>query len=229
MKNKLVILFLLFNVLVSVSLIAKVRMVIDIRQNWKFKRADIANAEGSSFNDAEWQSIQLPHTWNNIDGQDGGNDYYRGVGWYRKSLNISSTFNGKRIYLKFNAANCRANVYVNGTLAGTHIGSYASFVFDVTRLILFGGENIVAVKVDNSISIKVPPLSADFTFFGGITRTAEILVLDQVNISPLLSGSPGIFITQQNVSEASASITVSTKVDNNTPIASDLRDRKSVV
>jgi beta-galactosidase len=104
MKNKLVILFLLFNVLMSVSLIAKVRMVIDISQDWKFKRADTANAEGKSFNDVDWQSIKLQHTWNNVDGQDGGNDYYRGVGWYRKSLNIPSTYDGKRIYLKFNKA-----------------------------------------------------------------------------------------------------------------------------
>jgi beta-galactosidase len=223
MKHKISIVLSLLTLLSSLSVTAQVRKNFDISDNWKFKREDFAKAEGTSFNDVDWQSVWLPHTWNNLDGQDGGNDYYRGIGWYRKSLNIPSAFDGKRIYLKFNAANCKADLYVNGTLAGTHTGSYAAFAFDITPFVLFGGKNIVAVKVDNSSSIRVPPLSADFTFFGGLTRTAEMLVLDQANISPLLSGSPGVFITQQNVSNASATVTVSTKVDNNAPVVSDLR------
>ncbi|MCX6122024.1 MAG: hypothetical protein NTX44_10470 [Ignavibacteriales bacterium] len=229
MKNKLSVFFLLFSFLNTISVNAQLRKVIDINQDWKFKKENVDGAQDISYDDSEWETVRLPHTWNNLDGQDGGNNYYRGIGWYRKSMSIASDFSGKKVYLKFNSANCKTDVHINGVLVGSHIGSYAAFIFDITKYISFGKLNTIAVKVDNSATVLVPPLSADFTFFGGITRTVELLVLNPVNISPLLSASSGVFLTQSKISNASANIKISTMVDNNLSKTSNVKVTAKII
>ena len=222
LKQKLTLFFFLITLLHVIPVPAQIRKVIDISQDWKFKKENATEAPKVALNDSGWETVSLPHTWNNFDGQDGGNNYYRGIGWYRKTITIDSAYSGKRVYLNFNSANCRTDVHVNGSLVGTHIGGYAAFVFDITKYILFGRVNTVTAKVDNSNTILAPPLSADFTFFGGITRTVELLVLNPVHISPLVSGSSGVCITQSNVSKVRANVKLSVAVDNNLPTTSDI-------
>jgi len=209
---------------IAMNLIAKESAAIN--SGWKFTKATVQNAEQLTFDDTAWDNISLPHTWNALDGQDGGNNYYRGVGWYRKHVVVPSEYAGKIIYLKIGAANTSASVYVNGQLVGTHTGGYSAFMFDVTKNVTLGQDNLIAVKVDNSATIICPPLSADFTFFGGITRNVELVTANPVNINPneYISNSltmeginvaqPGVIIKQSNVSETSASLTILTKLRN---------------
>src|SRR5688572_25976830 len=77
------------------------RQVVDIQADWKFKKSNPGGAEKTSFDDSGWSGVSLPHTWNTKDGQDGGSNYYRGVGWYRKSLTVPGSFAGKKVYLHF--------------------------------------------------------------------------------------------------------------------------------
>ncbi|HOV83784.1 MAG TPA: glycoside hydrolase family 2 TIM barrel-domain containing protein [Paludibacteraceae bacterium] len=206
------------------DLIAK--ETIPFNANWKFTKETIEGAESINFNDDLWENIQLPHTWNNLDGQDGENNYYRGTTWYRKFFTVSSSHKEETVYLKINASNTASKVYINGQLVGSHIGGYAAFMFDITNKIIFGANNLVAIQVDNSEKIICPPLSADFTFHGGITRGVELIFAPPVHINPneyisnnytkgIWVAQPGVIIKQNNVSKKSAELNITTKLKNN--------------
>jgi beta-galactosidase len=186
---------------------------------WRFIRQDVSGAQTNGFDDSAWSVLNLPHTWNNLDGQDGGNNYYRGIGWYRTHYTVGNSYAGRRFFLKFDGAFLVTDVYVNGNLLGEHQGGFAAFVFDVTPFLNVGADNVIAVKVNNASNANIPPLSADFTFFGGIYRDVHLLVTDPVQISPLDYGSPGVYLMPANVSAASASLQVTTVVSNATPAA----------
>lgn len=114
------------------------------------------------------QKIDLPHTWNNLDGQDGGGDYFRGACCYIKKITLNKKEN-TLYYLEFYGANSVANVYVNGAHIGEHRGGYTLFRFDITGA-LKNGENDIAVEVGNFPFPDVIPLTADFTFSAGYTE-----------------------------------------------------------
>src|SRR6185437_6841930 len=90
------------------------RADINLDEGWRFIRADVPGAQESSFSDSKWESINIPHTWNALDGQDGGTNYYRGPGWYRKHFKIDSAYEGRHLFLKFDGAFSVAEVWVNG-------------------------------------------------------------------------------------------------------------------
>src|ERR1051325_5447744 len=100
---------------------------IDLDAGWRFIRQDVAGAQTNGFDDSSWTLLNLPHTWNNLDGQDGGNNYYRGVGWYRRHYAVPAENAGRRLFLKFDGADSVAEVYVNGSFAGHHEGGYTAF------------------------------------------------------------------------------------------------------
>lgn len=123
-------------------------------------------------------NINLPHTWNNLDGQDGGNDYYRGTCIYEKTL-ISPDFDKEKevVYLQFHGVNASAKVYLNGQEVVCHDGGYSTFRVDVTKVLK--DTNELKVEVDNSVNDKVYPQRADFTFWGGIYREVEWLIVSK--------------------------------------------------
>ena len=193
------------------------RTTVDLNADWRFIRQDAAGAERPDADDAGWQQIALPHTWNNLDGQDGGNNYHRGPAWYRRHLPADPAWAGRRVYLRVGAASLAAAVYVNGKLAGTHKGGFSAFCFDVSPLLNPSGDNVVAVRVDNGKDPDLAPLSADFTFFGGLYRGAQLIVTDPLSVSPIDDGSSGVFIRQDSVSADEARLTVTTVVRNAGP------------
>ena len=192
------------------------RVDLPLNDGWRFLRQDATNAETIAFDDSTWTSLSLPHTWNNLDGQDGGNDYYRGTGWYRTHYSVDPQYAGRHFFLKFDGAFLVTDVYVNGSYVGEHKGGFADFVFDVTPLLKVGADNLIAVKVNNATNADVPPLSADFTFFGGLYRGVHLLVTDPVQISPLDFGSPGVYLKTTEVSADSAKLGVITVLSNST-------------
>src|ERR1017187_7755594 len=183
---------------------ANERVDVILDSGWRFIRQDVADAQNSNFDDSAWSVINLPHTWNNLDGQDGGKNYYRGIGWYRRHYTVDGSYTNRHFFIKFDGAFYVADVYVNGTLLGEHQGGFAAFVFDVTPYINVGADNVIAVKVSNAANANIPPLAADFTFWGGIYRDVHLLVTDPVQISPLDFGSPGVYLTTTSVSSNSA-------------------------
>lgn len=190
------------------------RAAIGLDEHWKFLRQDVPGAEAPGFDDATWQGVNLPHTWNNLDGQDGGSDYYRGVGWYRRHLNVDRQDQGKSLFLKFDGAATVADVFVNGKPAGTHRGNFGAFCFNVTSLLRVGRDNVIAVKVNNARNPDIPPLDGDFTVFGGLYRDAHLLVLNKLSISPLDYASPGVYLKQTRVTPDSAELEITTKLRN---------------
>ena len=201
--------------------------IIDINQDWRFIRSDVANGQMRTLNDGGWERISLPHSWNALDGQDGGSNYYRGVGWYRYSVTLPDSLMGKVIYLDCGAANQQTTIYVNGFEIRTHTGGYARFVTDITRRLSLGRKSVIAAKVSNATSIVSPPMRADFTFSGGIQRGMRILVCNPLHIAPEVTvpvgtqlaqaasiASPGVKVRQRNVSLQHADVEVVTTIRN---------------
>src|SRR5437879_4813362 len=147
---------------------AAARLELAFNQPWRFMRQDVAGAEAVSFDDSSWTTVDLPHTWNNLDGQDGGNDYYRGIGWYRKHFTLPAELAGQELFIKFDGAFYRTALYVNGSFVGEHRGGFAAFVWDLTPYLTVGADNLLAVQVSNARDASAIPLSADFTMSGGL-------------------------------------------------------------
>ena len=205
------------------------RADLNLNDGWKFNRGDVDSAQDAKFDDTAWPSISIPHTWNNLDGQDGGGDFYRGVGWYRRHYVVDGSYANRQFFLKFDGANQVADVYVNGAHVGQHQGGFSAFAFDVTSLIKVGDDNVIAVKVNNAYNADIPPLQADFTFFGGLYRNVHLLVMDKLHISPLDYASPGVYLKQSNVSTSSADLQITTKVRNDNSAAEHAIVRSAIV
>ncbi len=191
---------------------APTRGVQDLDAGWRFVRQDVAGADQLFFDDRSWSRIDLPHTWNNTDGDDGGT-YYRGAGWYRRELTVSAAAPGARRYLEFDGAALAADVWINGTHVGRHDGGYARFRFDVTPYLKVG-QNVVAVRVDNTKLPDVAPLSGDFTIFGGIDRDVRLVTTADVHLDMLDYGSSGIRFRQDQVNDQSAHLGWTARVAN---------------
>ncbi len=184
--------------------------------NWKFVLSDVPAAANVVFDDSSWTPITIPHTWNNLDGQDGSGNYHRGIGWYRVHCSVDGSYSNREMFLKFDGANIVADVYVNGNYVGEHQGGFSAFVYDITPYINVGTDNVIAVKMNNASNADIPPLAADFTFFGGIYRTVHFLTLDKLHVTPLDYGSPGVYLQQTAVSSTSATLQVTAKLRNDT-------------
>lgn len=142
------------------------------------------------------EQVNVPHTWNNIDGQDGGNDYWRGTCEYRRSFASPELAAGELAYLEFDGVNATADVCVNGRDVCHHDGGYSTFRVNVTDVIApAGGSNELVVKVDNSVNDHVYPQKADFTFYGGIYRDVNLLTVPAVHFSLEYHGGPGLAVT----------------------------------
>ncbi len=206
---------------VSASPVADGRQLLNLNPGWRFLAGDDPKAADPAFDDSSWQPVELPHTWNALDGQDGGNNYRRGPGWYRRHLSVDASLAGKRLYLQFDGASLMADVYVNGAHLGNHKGGFARFRFDATSALRPGEDNVIAVRVDNG-KLGIPPTSADFTFFGGLYRDVWLLATDPVQISTMDYASPGVFIEQTGVTADSATIEIRAEIENHSPEPRDV-------
>jgi beta-galactosidase len=193
----------------SPALAARTEQSLDT--GWKFDREDVAGASEKTFDDAAWSAVNLPHTWNAQDATGGGGNYYRGIGWYRRHIDITADQLGKSVCLWFGAAGSQAEVFVNGQSAGSHKGAFAAFCYDVTKL-LQAGDNVVAVKVSNARDPDIAPLSGDFNVFGGLYRQVKLITLEPLHVSPLDSGSSGVYVKQVKVTDESAELEITTKL-----------------
>ena len=159
-------------------------------------RKEILINEGWIFTgpDGKTSAVDVPHTWNNIDGQDGGNDYWRGTCQYLKTFpKPDFDRDTQRVYLEFRGVNASAEVTLNGKHIMTHDGGYSTFRADITDVLK--DDNALAVAVDNSVNDRVYPQKADFTFYGGIYRGVSILIVSDLHFDLDYFGGTGIRIT----------------------------------
>ena len=164
--------------------------------------------------DDSWSEVVLPHTWNVEDGADGGDNYFRGDGWYHRSLTVAEDLSGRRLYLHFNGANLVTDVYLDEYHIGQHRGGYAAFRFDITDAVTPGMAHVLSVKVNNERNDDIPPLAADFTFYGGLYRGVDLVVAQPLHIDMMDYASPGVYISQREVGENHALIDIRTKLVN---------------
>lgn len=190
-----------------------------INNDWTFsKQADFNNSS----------LVNLPHTWNAIDGQDGGNDYYRGNGYYKKVLSIDKP-SDREYWLQFDAVAQRATVYVNGQEAVHHDGGYSAFRANITPL-LKDGDNELLVVADNLPNDQVYPQKADFTFYGGITRDVHLICVESSHFALGHYGDSGVKITPRLADDQSttAEVEFDLRTENtadHTPVTVQVGDR----
>lgn len=153
-----------------------------INEDWQFQ-----------YHDNTILPVNLPHTWNNLDGQDGGNDYWRGTCVYRKNFPLPAFGAEECVYLDFAGVNASATVTLNGTQVCTHDGGYSTFRCEITRLLK--EINQLEVAVDNSKNDRVYPQKADFTFYGGIYRDVKLIIVPKAHFDLDYLGSCGIRVT----------------------------------
>ena len=169
--------------------------------------------DGWSFTDRKGNRapVELPHTWNAKDGQDGGNDYYRGMLVYDNHFEKPKFTEEKEcVYLQFHGINSSANVILNGESVCRHDGGYSTFRVDVTDKL--EEDNSIAIEVDNSVNDRVYPQKADFTFYGGIYRDIEILIVKKEHFDLDYYGGLGIKYTT-SVSGKDADVNVVTYIN----------------
>lgn len=186
----------------SVTLFAQ-RRSCSINEGWQFRMAS----------QHEWQATTLPHTWNADNAFDDQPGYLRGEGIYRRQLVLTANQMKQRLVLHFEGAQTVTTLLVNGQEAGHHTGGYTAFSFDITSL-LHEGSNELEVHVDNSYNADIPPLSADFTFYGGIYRDVMLMELPSLHISATHYGSEGVYVSTPQVSTDCATLSIETMLDN---------------
>lgn len=208
---------------------AEVREVTPFNNGWEFKKGPFptdAMQTAARWN-ADWEQVNVPHTWNADDMQKKTNSFYAGVAYYRKHYVFPESLEGKRLFLRFEGVGACAEVYVNGYLVGTHKGAYSAFVCEIGSQVRLGEENEIVVKADNAARPDVIPVNhALFGVYGGIFRPVWLIVTEPCNIVVNDCASPGVYITQKNVSKQSADVSVRVKLDNATlaPAALELEN-----
>ncbi len=166
------------------------KTVLNFNANWAFAK-EVAEAQ-SAIN-PQWESVNLPHTWNAVDGNDGGNDYFRGTCCYAKAFAKSELPEGEEIYLELRGANSSADVYLNGKHLAHHDGGYSTWRVNLTADL--SDENILSVLVDNAPNDRVYPQVADFTFYGGLYRNVNLIGVNKTHFDLDYYGGPGIAVT----------------------------------
>ena len=166
------------------------RTVLNINCDWSFVK-DLSQVP--TVLPMNGDKVDLPHTWNAKDGQDGGNDYFRGTCCYAKSIIKSELPDAQRYYLEINGANSTADVYMNGKHLSHHDGGYSTWRVEITNTLR--EENCLSILVNNEANETVYPQTADFTFYGGIYRDVNIIAVPDTHFKLADLGTPGIHVT----------------------------------
>ncbi|MBQ8203908.1 MAG: DUF4982 domain-containing protein [Clostridia bacterium] len=184
------------------------RTVINFNRKWAFSKQ--AN-EIPTVIDNKWDFVNLPHSWNAIDGQDGDNDYFRGTAYYAKSFSKQDLPDSECYYLEIRGANSSADVYLNGEKLAHHDGGYSTWRVDLTAHLT--AMNMLVIAVDNAANETVYPQMADFTFYGGLYRDVNIICVNKSHFDLDYYGAPGLKITPE-IKGKDAAVEIETYVTN---------------
>lgn len=197
------------------SLSAQRPQSVSINEGWMFKMAD----------EKEWQTINLPHTWN-TDAYT-HKSYLQGIGQYRRELFIPEDMQGKRLFIKVEAASKTLKLKVNDKSFDMHVGGYNSASYDITDAVRLDGRNFIEMEVDNATNL-VPPTSADFTFMGGVYRDVWLIATADQHFSLTDHGAEAVYISTPSVSAQQAELSIRTIVCNDAASTQNLTVRAEV-
>lgn len=186
------------------------RIVKNFNEDWCFSKVD--GGVPASFPE-EWEKVQLPHTWNAVDGHDGKGEYFRGNCWYVKQFETPKRMDGYRVYVEVLAAALSGKVYVNGQELAYHEGGFSRFRVDVTDALKESGENLLAISADNSEKSNIYPQVADFTFYGGLYRGVNLILVPETHFDLEYFGASGVAVTPEIV-DGGAQIEVESWIKN---------------
>ena len=165
------------------------RQIMNLNTGWVFnKQSEIPAALP-----ADWEKVDLPHSWNAVDGQDGGNDYFRGTACYAKTITKAEFPVAQQYYLEIRGANSSADVYLDGKKLAHHDGGYSTWRVNITEALL--ESSLLVISVDNSANEQVYPQMADFTFYGGLYRDVNIVAVADSHFDLDYYGGPGLQVT----------------------------------
>ena len=219
MNKRVLSLTLLLACLGLMTMQAEGRKVESFNSGWSFKKAPAEKelAINAPKWDKGWSEVEIPHTWNAKDMQVQANSFYEGAAYYKKQYFFPAELKNKRVFLRFEGVGSCAEVFVNGMLATSHKGGYSAFACEISPLLKAGEENEIIVKADNKSRPDVIPVNHNlFGVYGGIYRPVWLVVTEPYNISVTDCASPGVYITQKNVSKKQADVKVKVKLDNGT-------------
>ena len=219
-----------------------IRKIIRLKYGWRFSRGEHSEAEQPGFDDQAWSEVSVPHDWAITGPFDRKNDQrhtrivwdgeekaiehngttgglpHIGIGWYRYVFTMSSKYSGKRIWLEFDGIMSNSSVFVNGHKAGGRPYGYSSFKLDITGLLISGADNLIAVRVEN------PPLSSRWYPGAGIYRNVRMLILEPVHVAHW-----GTYITTPEIIGNTASVSISTELENDSGAVVDTELRHRIV
>lgn len=196
---------------------AQQRVIYTINDGWKFTKGSPFEVQLDNCDDSSWETVNIPHTWNDKDADDETPGFYRGPAWYRKLLFVDKSQEGRQAIIYFEGANQEVQLYLNGQFIGEHKGGYTRFCFDITPNLRYGQENLFAICVNNVYNPNIPPLSADFTFFGGIYRDVYLQFMNPVHIATNDYASSGVYLRTPEVNKSAASVEITTLLTNELP------------
>src|ERR1700749_2791916 len=210
-KSKVFFLLILLVSFINFNASAQTRSVADFDKGWHFHLGDVSGAENPATKDAGWRRLDLPHDWS-IEGKFSkdnpatpeGGALPGGIGWYRKTFTVPASDKGELLYIDFDGVYQKSTVWINGHELGFRPNGYISFRYDLTPYLKFGRQNIIAVKVDNSVQPNSRWYSGS-----GIYRNVWLVTTDKVAIDHW-----GTYVTTPEVSEESALIHLQTQVKN---------------
>lgn len=159
--------------------------------------------------------VNIPHTWNAEDAFRGGKEYFRGKGIYKKAFYAPEEWKNNRIYLKFEGSNQITTLFINEQYIGEHRGGYTGFVFDISEAVNPNAENSIRVEVDNSHNPDIPPLDADFNFYGGIYRDLWLITTPKVHFETANEATGNLLIRTPDVSDQVGKLEIETNIVNN--------------
>lgn len=194
-----------------------------MNQAWRFWKGE---ADGTpyavDYDDTDWEVVSVPHGLEYLPVEASGCANYQGVAWYRKHFTPADSLKGKQLFVHFEGIMGKSEVYVNGSLVKKHYGGYLPVIVDLSTLLKFGEENVIAVKADNSDDPTYPvgkeQSMLDFTYFGGIYRDCWLVAHNDVfitnaNYENEVAGG-GLFVSYDKVSEAQATVNLKAHVRN---------------
>jgi len=188
------------------------RNIINLNEGWKFIQENVGLP--ASYPE-HWNDVDLPHSWNAVDGNDGNGSYDRGNYWYAKAFETpKQPLAGGRVFVEILAAGQQASVYVNGQKVTYHEGGYSIFRADITDYCKAEGENLLVVECSNELKSNVYPQNADFTFYGGLYRGVNLISVPDAHFDLEYYGGPGIMVTPKPCECGGATFEIETFVKN---------------
>ncbi len=211
-----------------------VRLTVPVNRGWRFKRqqspgsaveAGFIGAEKPEYDDCSWSSVWLPHTWDvGPDNPFSTRGHFRGIGWYRRHLDIPRSWRGHCVMLNFKGVFQIADVWLNGIHVGSHVGGYTGFSIDLTKHLGFGEKNVVVVKADSTLNKYIAPaIETNVAVYGGIYRTASMTVLNPVHIP-----QNGVWVTWEEKGKE-ATVTIHGLLKNQSSFSKDVKIEHQII